>query len=60
MSNPQIAAIICTHNRDRYLGDAIESLLAQEGVNYEVLIVDNGSTDQTKEVVAPFFIKISS
>ncbi|CCQ60830.1 glycosyltransferase family 2 protein [Crocosphaera watsonii] len=57
MSNPQIAAIICTHNRDRYLGDAIESLLAQEGVNYEVLIVDNGSTDQTKEVVAPFLSK---
>ncbi|MDJ0599325.1 MAG: glycosyltransferase family 2 protein [Crocosphaera sp.] len=54
MPNPQIAAIICTHNRDRYLGDAITSLLAQEGVNYEVLIVDNGSTDSTKEVVEPF------
>ena len=52
MSEPQIAAIICTHNRDRYLGDAIDSLLAQEGVNYEVLVVDNGSTDQTKQVVA--------
>ncbi|WP_024750359.1 glycosyltransferase family 2 protein [Crocosphaera subtropica] len=54
MSNPQIAAIICTHNRDPYLGDAIKSLLAQEGVSYEVLIVDNGSTDSTKDVVAPF------
>lgn len=54
MSNPKIAAIICTHNRDRYLGDAIQSLLAQEGVTYEVLIVDNGSTDGTKEVVEPF------
>ncbi|EAZ94191.1 glycosyltransferase family 2 protein [Crocosphaera chwakensis] len=54
MSNAQIAAIICTHNRDRYLGDAIKSLLAQEGVIYEVLIVDNGSTDGTKEVVEPF------
>ncbi|MEL4897034.1 glycosyltransferase family 2 protein [Crocosphaera sp. Alani8] len=57
MSNPQIAAIICTHNRDRYLGDAIESLLAQEEVNCEVLIVDNGSTDNTKEVVTPFLSK---
>ncbi len=54
MSNAQIVAIICTHNRDRYLGDAIKSLLAQEGVTYEVLIVDNGSTDGTKEVVEPF------
>ncbi|MEA5537159.1 glycosyltransferase family 2 protein [Crocosphaera sp. XPORK-15E] len=46
-----IAAIICTHNRDRYLGDAIDSLLAQEGTNYEILVVDNGSTDTTKQVV---------
>ena len=57
MPNPQIAAIICTHNREAYLGDAINSLLAQEGVNYEVLIVDNGSTDNTKEVVAQFLSK---
>ncbi len=57
MPNPKIAAIICTHNREPYLGDAIKSLLAQEGVNYEVLIVDNGSTDRTKEVVEPFLSK---
>ena len=54
MPNSQIAAIICTHNREAYLGGAINSLLAQEGVSYEVLIVDNGSTDKTKEVVEPF------
>ncbi|MEM8780084.1 MAG: glycosyltransferase family 2 protein [Cyanobacteria bacterium P01_G01_bin.49] len=51
MSDPQIAAVICTYNRDRYLGDAIDSLLSQEGVNYEALVVDNGSTDNTKQVV---------
>lgn len=51
MPESQIAAIICTHNRDRYLGDAIDSLLAQEGVDYQVLVVDNGSTDSTKQVV---------
>ncbi|MGK7938865.1 MAG: glycosyltransferase family 2 protein [Crocosphaera sp.] len=54
MSNPQIVAIICTYNRDPYLGDAIDSLLAQEGVNYEVLVVDNASTDGTKQVVQPY------
>jgi glycosyltransferase involved in cell wall biosynthesis len=47
---PQIAAIICTHNRDNYLGAAIDSLLAQEYDDFEVLVVDNGSTDRTKEV----------
>ena len=48
---PQIAAIICTHNRDRYLGAAIDSLLVQDCNNYEILVVDNASTDKTKEVV---------
>jgi len=51
-STIQISAIICTHNRDRYLGDAIDSLLNQQGsVDYEVIVVDNASTDRTREIV---------
>lgn len=49
---PEIAAIICTHNRDRYLGAAIDSLLTQEYTDYEIIVVDNASSDRTKEVVA--------
>jgi glycosyltransferase involved in cell wall biosynthesis len=48
---PEIAAIICTHNRDRYLGAAIDSLLQQDCTNYEIIVVDNASSDRTKEVV---------
>lgn len=51
MEKPQIAAIICTHNRDHYLGAAIDSLLQQDCQNIEILVVDNGSSDHTKEVV---------
>ena len=51
MSEIQIAAIICTHNRDSYLGAAIDSLLAQNCDNYEVLVIDNASSDRTEEVV---------
>jgi glycosyltransferase involved in cell wall biosynthesis len=51
MSQLQIAAIICTHNREQYLGAAIDSLLNQNYQNYEILIVDNGSSDRTREVV---------
>jgi glycosyltransferase involved in cell wall biosynthesis len=47
-----ITAIICTHNRDRYLGAAIDSLLAQDLPEYQVLVVDNASSDRTHEVVA--------
>lgn len=52
MPDPQISAIICTHNRDTYLGAAIDSLLAQEfAAGFEVVVVDNNSSDRTREVV---------
>ncbi|MCX5963333.1 MAG: glycosyltransferase family A protein [Cyanobacteria bacterium] len=49
-----ISAIICTHNRDRYLAKAIESLLIQTCENYEILIIDNASTDRTAEVAESY------
>ncbi len=51
MSPPCISAIICTHNRDDYLGAAIDSLLGQAYTDYEVIVVDNASTDTTRAVV---------
>ncbi|MEM7066657.1 MAG: glycosyltransferase [Cyanobacteria bacterium P01_B01_bin.77] len=51
MAELSISAIICTHNRDQYLGAAIDSLLAQTLNNVEVIVVDNASTDTTAEVV---------
>ncbi|WP_016952273.1 glycosyltransferase family 2 protein [Anabaena sp. PCC 7108] len=52
MPDLQISAIICTHNRDTYLGAAIDSLLAQDfTTNFEIVVVDNGSSDRTREVV---------
>jgi glycosyltransferase involved in cell wall biosynthesis len=53
MPDTKISAIICTHNRDTYLGAAIDSLLAQDfPAEFEVIVVDNGSSDRTQEVVA--------
>lgn len=52
MSDPQISAIICTHNREEYLGSAIDSLLEQDFYSYEVIVVDNACSDRTREIVA--------
>jgi glycosyltransferase involved in cell wall biosynthesis len=52
MSRPQISAIICTHNRENYLGRAIDSLLQQDCSDYEILVVDNASSDRTRDVVS--------
>lgn len=49
-----IAAIICTHNRDRYLQAAIESLLRQALPAFEILVIDNASTDGTAALVQPY------
>lgn len=52
MSDPQVSAIICTHNREEYLGSAIDSLLEQDFYSYEVIVVDNACNDRTREIVA--------
>lgn len=51
MPDLQVSAIICTHNRDQYLGTAIDSLLCQDFESFEVIVVDNASSDRTREVV---------
>ncbi len=47
--NPQVSVVIPTHNRKNIVNDAIDSVLKQEPINYEVIVVDDGSTDGTKE-----------
>ena len=46
-----VTAAIPTYNRARFLRDAIESVLAQTFEDYEVVVVDDGSTDDTPHVV---------
>ena len=50
MQAPLISAIICTHNREQYLGAAIDSLTAQTLEHYEIIVVDNASTDGTAAI----------
>lgn len=51
---PMISAIITTFNRAHYLEKAIRSVFAQEYHDYELLILDNSSTDSTESVVRSF------
>jgi len=51
---PYFSIILPTYNRAHLLPKAIESVLAQTFTDWELLIVDDGSTDTTKELVATF------
>jgi len=54
MTRPLISCIIPAHNAERFLGEAVESALAQTYQPIEVVIVDDGSTDSTADVAGSF------
>ena len=54
MSGPLISIIVPTYNRSTLLKEAMESVLAQTYPNWELLIIDDGSTDDTQSIVEGF------
>ncbi|MCX7654206.1 MAG: glycosyltransferase [Fervidobacterium sp.] len=50
----KVSVLMPTYNDEKYLGEAIESVLVQEGIDVEVVVVNDGSTDNTDEVIKRF------
>ncbi len=54
VKKPKVSVIIPTYNRSHFLSRAIKSVLNQTFQDFELIIVDDGSTDNTKEVIENF------
>lgn len=45
---PLVSVVLCSYNQGHYIADAVDSVLGQTYSNWELVVVDNGSTDDTR------------
>lgn len=53
-TSPRVSVVVCSYNGGRTLDECLRSLLELEYPNYEVILVDDGSTDDTREIAARY------
>ena len=54
MSEPLVSCIVPAFNSGRYIGEALDSILAQTYSKIEIIVCDDGSTDDTRAIVARY------
>lgn len=55
-SNPLVSIIMPAYNAEKYIADAIKSVLAQTYHNWELIVIDDLSSDSTREIVQSFLV----
>ena len=52
--NPLFSVLIANYNNGKYIAECLESVLNQDYPNIEIILVDDGSTDDSLSIVAPY------
>ncbi|MEO8176321.1 MAG: glycosyltransferase family A protein [Sphingomicrobium sp.] len=52
--NPRVSAIIIVRDGEQFIAEAIDSVIAQEGPAFELIVVDDGSSDATETIVQSY------
>ncbi len=53
-SQPEVSVIIPARNEETCLGACLKSLIGQQGISFEILVVNDGSTDSTRKIAESF------
>jgi len=53
-AKPDISVVMSVYNGEEYLRKSIDSILMQEGVNLELIIVNDGSTDNSRQIIEEY------
>ncbi len=56
---PAISVIIPMYNTEKYVGECLDSILAQTFTDFEVIVVDDCSTDKSCDVVESYMPKFT-
>ena len=54
MSSPAISIVMSVYNGEKFLIEAIDSILAQTFADFEFIIIDDGSTDSTSKILSDY------
>ena len=54
MADPKVSVLMSVYNGEKYLREAVESILNQTFRDFEFIIIDDGSTDSTNEIIRSY------
>ena len=57
MNSPLVSIIVSCYNGEKYIGDTLNSLLIQSYTNIEIVVVNDGSTDESERIIKSFLDK---